>query len=168
METAASSKVTPLRDGDGAYRSPQHNIEAEQALLGAILFNNATYHRVSDFLLPEHFAQGVHGRIFAAIAKLIERGQIADPVTLKGLFDQDGALAEIGGAQYLTRLAASMVTIINAEDYGRTVHDLHLRRQLINIGEDTVNDAYAHDLERDARGQIESAEQKLFDLAMTG
>jgi replicative DNA helicase len=163
-----ASKVTPLRESGGAFRSPPHNIEAEQALLGAILVKNDAYHRVADFLLPEHFAQGVHGRIFAAIAKLIERGQIADPVTLKGLFDQDGALAEIGGAQYLTRLAASMVTIINAEDYGRTVHDLHLRRQLINIGEDTVNDAYAHDLERDARGQIESAEQKLFDLAMTG
>ena len=110
METAASSKVTPLRDGDGAYRSPPHNIEAEQALLGAILFNNATYHRVSEFLLPEHFAQGVHGRIFAAITKLIERGQIANPVTLKSLFDQDEALAEIGGAQYLARLATSMVT----------------------------------------------------------
>ncbi len=124
METAASSKVTPLRDGDGAYRSPPHNIEAEQALLGAILFNNATYHRVSEFLLAEHFAQGVHGRIFAAITKLIERGQIANPVTLKSLFDQDEALAEIGGAQYLARLSASVVTVINAADYGRTIHDL--------------------------------------------
>src|SRR5713101_4275550 len=168
METAASSKVTPLRDGDGAYRSPPHNIEAEQALLGAILFNNATYHRVSEFLLAEHFAQGVHGRIFAAITKLIERGQIANPVTLKSLFDQDEALAEIGGAQYLARLSASVVTVINAADYGRTIHDLYLRRQLIAIGEDTVNDAYSHDLERDARAQIETTEKKLFDLAMTG
>src|SRR5713101_7365744 len=168
METAASSKVTPLRDGDGAYRSPPHNIEAEQALLGAILFNNATYHRVSEFLLAEHFAQGVHGRIFAAITKLIERGQIANPVTLKSLFDQDEALAEIGGAQYLARLSASVVTVINAADYGRTIHDLYLRRQLIAIGEDTVNDAYSHDLERDARAQIETTEKKLFDLATSG
>ena len=168
MENSASSKVTPLREGDGAYRSPPHNIEAEQALLAAILVNNATYHRVSDFLLPEHFAEGVHGRIFGAIAKLIERGQIANPVTLKSLFDQDSALAEIGGAQYLGRLATSVVTIINAEDYGRTIHDLYLRRQLITIGEDTVNDAYTHDLERDARGQIEQAEKKLFDLAVSG
>jgi replicative DNA helicase len=164
----AASKVTPLREGGGAFRSPPHNIEAEQALLGAILVNNAAYHRVSDFLLAEHFAEGVHGRIFAAIAKLMERGQIANPVTLKNLFDQDGALAEIGGAQYLARLAASMVTIINAGDYGRTIHDLYLRRQLISIGEDTVNDAYAHDLERDARNQIEQAEKKLFDLAVSG
>ncbi|HEV8025926.1 MAG TPA: replicative DNA helicase [Stellaceae bacterium] len=168
MENAASSKVTPLREGDGSYRAPPQNIEAEQALLAAILVNNAAYHRVSDFLLAEHFALGVHGRIYAAVTRLIERGQIANPVTLKGLFDQDEALAEIGGAQYLARLATSVVTIINAEDYGRTIHDLYVRRQLIAIGEDTVNCAYKHDLEDDAARQIEAAETKLFDLATTG
>jgi replicative DNA helicase len=168
IPSPAPSNVTPLREGDGAYRTPPHNIEAEQALLGAILLNNATFHRVAEFLLPEHFAEGVHGRIFGAIAKLIERGQIANPVTLKNLFDQDGALAEIGGAQYLARLATSVVTIINAEDYGRTIYDLYLRRQLIGIGEDTVNDAYNHDLDRPASAQIEQAEKKLFDLAVSG
>jgi replicative DNA helicase len=168
IPSAVPSNVTPLREGDGAYRTPPHNIEAEQALLGAILLNNATFHRVAEFLLPDHFAEGVHGRIFAAIAKLIERGQIANPVTLKNLFDQDGALAEIGGAQYLARLATSVVTIINAEDYGRTIYDLYLRRQLITIGEDTVNDAYNHDLDRPASVQIEQAEKKLFDLAVNG
>jgi len=149
METALSSgKVTALREGDLAqYRTPPHNNEAEQALLGAVLVNNAAYHRVAEFLLPDYFADAVHGRIFQAAGKLIERGQVANPVTLKNLFDQDGALAEIGGAKYLANLAASVVTIINAEDYGRTIHDLHLRRQLITIGEDVVNDAYRHDLD---------------------
>ncbi len=169
-ETAApaplAAKVTPLR-GD-AYRTPPHNIDAEVQLLGAILVNNAAYHRVSDFLLPEHFAEGVHGRIFAAIGTLIERGQMATAVTLKSLFDQDGALAEIGGGQYLSRLAAAVVTIINAQDYGRIIHDLFLRRQLITIGEANVNEAYSHDLERDARMQIETTEKKLFDLATPG
>ncbi|HLJ62850.1 MAG TPA: DnaB-like helicase N-terminal domain-containing protein, partial [Stellaceae bacterium] len=138
METAPNvtkPNVTKLRDGDTGYRSPPHNLEAEQALLGAILVNNAAYHKVSEFLRDEHFAQAVHGRIYAAIARLIERGQIANPVTLKNLFDQDGALAEIGGAQYLVRLAANVVTILNAQDYGRTIHDLHTRRSLIAIGE---------------------------------
>jgi replicative DNA helicase len=167
MENALQ-KVTPLREGDAAYRSPPHNLEAEQALLAAILVNNAAYHKVAEFLRPDHFAQGVHGRIFAAIEKLIERGQIANPVTLANYFDQDGALQEIGGAQYLVRLAASVVTIINAEDYGRTIHDCFLRRQLIAIGEDVVNDAYAFDLERAATQQIETAEQQLFDLATKG
>ncbi len=164
----ALSKVTPLREGDAGYRTPPANVEAEQALLGAMLVNNAAFHRVSEFLRPEHFAQAVHGRIFEAIAKLIERGQIANPVTLKSLFDQDGALAEIGGAAYLVRLAASVVTIINTEDYGRTIHDLHLRRQLISIGEDVVNDAFTTDLDREGPQQIEDAERKLFELATAG
>src|SRR5512146_609083 len=167
MESAASN-ITPLRDSDTQYRTPPANLEAEQALLGAILVNNAAYHRVSEFLKPAHFAEGVHGRIFAAIAKLMERGQLANPVTLKNLFDQDGALQEIGGAQHLARLAASVVTIINTEDYGRTIYDLHLRRQLITIGEDVVNEAFRHDLDRQAPQQIETAEKRLFDLAETG
>src|SRR5438105_4059154 len=118
--------VTPLREPD-LERSPQPpaNIEAEQALLGAILINNTAHSRVAEFLMQEHFGNAVHGRIYAAISRLIERGQIANPVTLKNLFDQDGALAEIGGAQYLARLAEAAVTIINAEHYGRTIHGLH-------------------------------------------
>src|SRR5437660_6489496 len=161
--------ITPLREPD-LERSPQPpaNVEAEQALLGAILINNAAHGRVAEFLLPEHFGNAVHGRIYAAISRLIERGQIANPVTLKNLFDQDGALQEIGGAQYLARLAESAVTIINAEHYGRTIHDLHLRRELITIGQDVVTDAFQHDLDDPAVEQIERAEQKLFELATAG
>ena len=167
METALS-KVTPLREGDALYRTPPANVDAEQALLGAILLNNAAYHRVAEFLRPEHFAEAVHGRIFAAISKVIERGQRADPTTLKNLFDQDPALQDSGRGAYLGRIAATVVTIINAEDYGRTIYDLHLRRQLIGIGEDVVNDAFSYDLDRDGTQQIETAEQKLFELATTG
>jgi replicative DNA helicase len=168
METTAS-RVTPLREPDlDRVPQPPANIEAEQALLGAILVNNTAYSRVAEFLLPEHFGNAVHGRIFAAIGKLLERGQIANPVTLKGLFDQDGALAEIGGAQYLARLAEAAVTIINAEHYGRTIHDLYLRRELITIGQDVVTEAFRHDLDDPAVTQIERAEQKLFGLATAG
>jgi replicative DNA helicase len=169
METSLTSRVTPLREPNPELlRIPPYNTEAEQALLGAILINNAAYLRVSEFLQPEHFGNAVHGRIFAAVGKLLARGQIANPVTLKNLFDQDGALTEIGGAQYLARLAAEAVTIINAEDYGRAVHDLYLRRELITVGEDVVNDAFRQDLDDPARDQIERAEKKLFDLATTG
>jgi replicative DNA helicase len=169
MDSQAYSRVTPLREPDPApIRTPPYNTEAEQALLGAILINNAAFGRVAEFVLPEHFGNAVHGRIFAAIGKLIERGQVANPVTLKNLFDQDGALAEIGGAQYLARLASAAVTIINAADYGRAIHDLHLRRQLITIGEDAVNDAFRQDLDDPAIEQIERVEQRLFELADAG
>ncbi len=80
----STSRVTPLREPDLEHvPQPPANTEAEQALLGAILINNAAYGRVGEFLLPEHFANAVHGRIYAAIGKLLERGQIANPVTLK-------------------------------------------------------------------------------------
>jgi replicative DNA helicase len=167
MENTASN-VTPLREGDQLYRTPPYNEEAEQALLAAILNNNAVYHRVAEFLKAEHFSLGVHGRIFDAIVKLIERGLLANPVTLKNLFDQDEALTEVGGAQYLARLSSSVVTIINAQDYGRTIYDLFLRRQLITIGEDVVNEAHQHDLDHGATSQIEAAEQRLFNLAESG
>src|SRR5579863_3643554 len=90
METTTTSRVTPLRDPDlDRVPQPPANTEAEQALLGAILINNAAYSRVAEFLLPEHFANAVHGRIYTAIGKLIERGQTANGTTLKNLFDQD-------------------------------------------------------------------------------
>ena len=169
METTTASRVTPLRDADPELiRTPPYNTEAEQALLGALLINNAAHPRVSEFLQPEHFGNAVHARIYAAMGKLIGRGQVANPVTLKNLFDQDGALTEIGGAQYLARLAGAAVTIINAEDYGRAIHDLYLRRQLIALGEDVVNDAFRHDLDDRTTEQIERAEKKLFDLATAG
>ena len=169
METSATSRVALLREPNPELlRIPPYNTEAEQALLGAILINNTAYYRVSEFLQPEHFGNAVHGRIFAAIGKLLGRGQIANPVTLKNLFDQDGALTEIGGAQYLARLAGAAAAIINADDYGRAVHDLYLRRELIALGEDVVNDAFRQDLDDPAREQIERVEKKLFDLATTG
>ena len=163
------SWIAPLREADPEpVRIPPSNTEAEQALLGAIFRNNLAHGRVSDFLEPQHFSYAVHQRIYAAIGKLIERGQPANPITLKNLFDQDGALAELGGAEYLTQLAEAAVTIINAEDYGRRIHDLHLRRELIDLGENVVNDAHRHDLDDDAVNQIERAEARLFELASSG
>src|SRR5262249_5966591 len=170
MEPGGTNNVTRLRSDDAVVpqRTPPVNYDAEQALLGAILANNLVFDRVNEFLRPEHFADPLHGRIYEATGKLIQRGQTANPVTLKNLFDQDGALSEIGGAPYLVQLAQSVVTVINAEDYGRAVHDLYLRRQLIDLGEQTVNEAYVFDVEQTALEQIETAELKLFNLAESG
>jgi len=168
-KTTGSRNVTPLRQsGEPAPRMPPHNYEAEMALIGAILANNLVFDKVNEFLRPEHFADALHGRIYEAVGKLIERGQIANVLTLKNVFDQDPALAEHGGGQYLARLAASVVTVINAEDYGHAVHDLFLRRQLIELGESMVNSAHTHDLDVTALQQIETAEQQLYNLAEVG
>lgn len=145
-----------------------HNVDAEMAILGAILVNNRAYERVSDFLRPEHFVLAEHGRVFEACMRLIERGQVADPVTLKAWFEQDEALAQAGGVAYLVRLADCAATPINAGEYGRLVHDFFLRRELIALGEDVVNRAYGTDLQEAADQQIERAEQGLYDLATRG
>src|SRR5215467_12843351 len=124
------------------YRTPPHNIEAEQALLGAILVNNEAFYRVSDFLEPKHFLEGIHQRIFDITGGLIRAGKLATPVTLKTFLPVDLDIAGLTVNQYLARLAAEATTIINAEDYGRTVYDLSIRRELIVIGEDMVNRAF--------------------------
>jgi replicative DNA helicase len=171
----AETIVTRLRAPDRdvappahAFRTPPRNIEAEQALLGAILVNNRAYERVSEFLRKEHFADPIHGRIYEACGRLIERGQIADGTTLKHVFDADPEFAEIGGAEYVARLARAAVTVINAGEYGRIVYDLHLRRCLIELGGEVINDAYDTSVEATALDNIEVAEQKLYDLATTG
>ncbi|MDR3521730.1 MAG: replicative DNA helicase [Acidocella sp.] len=151
-----------------SQRLPPTNIEAEQALLGALLANNKAYERVSEFLSHEHFADPIHGRIYQAIARRCEAGQIADPVLLRAEFEHNGVLDEVGGTAYLAQLLSAMVGIINAGDYGKAIYDSWIRRQLIDIGELTVNRAFGADAELDGKDQIEAAEQSLFDLATKG
>src|SRR5271168_2484001 len=151
-----------------AFRMPPHNIEAEQALLGAILVNNEAFYRVSDFLEPKHFLEAIHQRIFELVGALIRAGKLATPVTLKTFLPPDFDIAGLTINQYLARLAAEATTIINAEDYGRTVYDLSIRRDLIAIGEDMVNLAYDAPVEATPQSHIEDAERKLFELAETG
>ena len=149
-------------------RLPPSNLEAEQALLGALLANNRAYERVAEFLLAEHFADPLHGRIYTAIVRRVEAGQLADAVTLRTEFEHTGVLNEVGGTAYLAQLLAAMVGIINAGDYGRAVHDAWLRRELIEVGETVVNNAFGADPELDGSKQIEAAEEQLFNLATHG
>ena len=151
-----------------SQRMPPSNDRAEQALLGALLANNKAYERVSEFLSHEHFADAVHGRIYQAIARRVEAGQLADAVTLKAEFEHSGALDEVGGTAYFGQLLTAMVGIINAGEYGRTVHDTWLRRQLIDVGETVVNNAFGAEAALDGRAQIELAEATLFALATKG
>ncbi|MDD3371150.1 MAG: replicative DNA helicase [Alphaproteobacteria bacterium] len=169
-ETANLPALRAVTSADpiGSVRTPPHNIEAEQALLGALLVNNVVYEKVGEILQPEHFYDPVHGRIYEAISTLVNRGQIADPKTMRGLFENDPALAAVGGANYLVDLAANVVTIFNIEDYAHLIHDLHLRRELISLGTDVVNEAFQQELDKPATTQIETAEAKLFELARTG
>ncbi|MBN9598669.1 MAG: replicative DNA helicase [Afipia sp.] len=160
-------KLTPDL-GAAAYRTAPHNIEAEQSLLGAILVNNDAFYRVSDFLEPKHFFEPIHQLIFETAGSIIRAGKVATPVTLKTFVPADTDLGGITVSQYLARLAAEATTIINAHDYGRTIYDLALRRDLIRIGEDMVNVAYDAPVDFAPRAQIEDAERRLYELAEAG
>jgi len=158
----------PVEEPAPQYRSAPHNIEAEQALLGAILVNNEALYRVSDFLEPVHFFEPIHQNIFQLSRDLVRAGKVATPVTLKTFLDANIDIGGLTVSQYLARLAAEATTIINAEDYGRTIYDLATRRALINVGEDMVNVAYEAPVDFSPREQIEDAERRLYELAETG
>jgi replicative DNA helicase len=150
------------------YREAPNNIEAEQALLGAILVNNDAFYRVSDFLKSGHFYEPLHRKIFDVSAELIRMGKMANPVTIKTFLPADEKVGDMTVAHYLARLAAEAVTVINAADYGRAIYDLATRRALITVGEDMVNIAYDAPVDMAPSEQIEDAERRLFELAETG
>ena len=159
----ATTVPAPEEEKSG-FRQPPNNLEAEMGLLGAVLQNNTTFDRVGGFLRPEHFFDPVHQRIFEACTRLIENSRLADPTTLKHYFDGP-EFERIGGHRYLGELAGASFSIINAEHYGRVIHDLYLRRQLIEIGTDVVNDSYSSDPDDSASSLIENTEQHLFNLS---
>src|SRR6476620_6594882 len=163
----ATALVARLDSQEAEYRVQPHNIEAEQALLGAILVNNDAFYRVSDFLLPDHFFEPIHQRVFELSSSMVRAGKLATPITLK-TFVSDLDLGDITPSQYLARLAAEATTVINAGDYGRTIYDLAIRRSLIVIGEDMVNVAYDAPVDFAPRTQIEDAERRLYELAENG
>jgi replicative DNA helicase len=165
---ALDTALRKLQEATPDYRQAPHNLEAEQALLGAVLVNNEAFYRVSDFLEPRHFFEPIHQKIFEVTSGLIRAGKIATPVTLKTFLPGDADIAGLTPAQYLARLAAEATTVINAEDYGRTIYDLAIRRDLIRIGEDLVNVAYDAPVDLAPQVQIEDAERRLYELAETG
>jgi replicative DNA helicase len=151
------------------FRQPPHNIDAEQALLGAILINNEAMDRVVGFLEAHHFYEPIHQKIYEVAGKLIGAGKQATPITLRTFFESDEPIEDdLTIPQYLVRLAAGATTILNAADYGRTIYDLATRRALITIGSDLVTVAYDSPVDAPPEAQIQEAESRLYELAENG
>lgn len=150
-------------------REAPHNIEAEQAVLGAILVNNYAYERVCEFLEPVHFFDPLHGQIYDAICKLVQAGKQASPIILKDVFESAERISStMTVPQYLGRLATASVGVTNVRDYGEVVRDLSLRRHLIVLGEDIVNSAYDAPIDFPPGSQVEEAEKRLGELGKSG
>ncbi len=154
-------------DEEALAHTPR-NIEAEQALLGALLFDNAAFERLGDQLQARHFYEPFHARLYAAIEESVRKGQLAEPIMLVDRFKADPAFEELGGVRYLADLVDRAPPAANAPDYGRAIYELALRRELIRIGGDIAAEAGRGDADLNAREQIEAAEQQLYDLAETG
>ncbi len=167
-----SSEVVPFQQNTALAikndDAPPYNLEAEQGILGVLLLDNGMMERVGDYLKPFHFADAIHGKIFEGVCRFIERGQIADPITLKDYFDRDKALEPVGGAAYLVDLANSVMSMSSAADYGKVIYDLFLRRELLKIGQDICDNVKTYEFDTTAVNQIEHAEKQLFDLATKG
>ena len=145
-----------------------HSLEAEQSLLGALMLNNQTFEVVAEFLKAEHFSNPLHKTIFEAISRLIERSQVADPITLKPIVEKDPLLIEAGGVNYLIDLAAAVSSTVSVRDYATMIYDFYLRRNLASIGDAVVREAHDTQSEQTAMEKIEGAEKQLYDLASSG
>jgi replicative DNA helicase len=141
------------------------NVDAEQIVLGALLIDNELCEGVAEVLLVEDFANGLHARIYTAISTLRDRGEKANPVTLKMVFDQDEALAQVGGSKYLVRMCHEAALTLNVLDYARAIADLAKRRRLIDDCQRCIEDATIVTVERSASLVMEEHEERLFMLA---
>ncbi|MBR9826081.1 MAG: replicative DNA helicase [Alphaproteobacteria bacterium] len=161
-----STALLPF-DQDTELETAPHNLDAEQAFLGALLYDNEVFHRVADWLKPEHFYDPVHARIYETATDLIGKGSLADAVVLKTHFDRDDGLREIGGATYLAILIESAADSAAAAEYARIIYELALRRELIRIG-DALSNSATQEQETRARELIVRIEQQLYNLAEEG
>ncbi|CAL7963196.1 Replicative DNA helicase [Alphaproteobacteria bacterium] len=144
--------------------------EIEQAILGLILNNNETLNKIADFLSPEHFFVPLHQKMYDVVLKFMDRGLIATPLTMKSYFNTDPAFKDldVDCFDYLLKLIAQAPLIVDIESLGRAVLDSYMRRQLITIGKEVINDAYNVNIDNTANNCLEAAEQKLFNLATQG
>ena len=157
---------------DGAHRHTDekvpYNLEAEQALLGAVLFDNEVFYRVASFLKPEHFYDPVHQLIFDAQVRLVNSSRLASPTMVDAFLSTSEGFREIGGRRYLEQLAANVPSTAGAGDYAKLIFDLAVARGLMEIGAGMIDRARVADLDDDPARQLQDAEQALYKLAETG
>ncbi|MEJ7777669.1 MAG: replicative DNA helicase [Sphingomicrobium sp.] len=151
----------------GTPTLPQ-NIEAEAALLGALMIDNRLVEDVVLKLKSHHFAEPLHGRIYDSILRLTDKNMVANPVTLRPMFEADEGMKEVGGAAYLAQLTGSGAAVIGARDFAQQIYDLALLRALIGVGRDLVESALDTSEDVAPLEQIEKAETELYIVAAEG
>src|SRR3569833_3882410 len=151
----------------GTPSLPQ-NVEAEAALLGALKIDNRLVEDIQLKLKPHHFFEPLHSRIYEAILRLTDSNRVANPVTLRPLFDTDESIKEVGGPAYLAQLPGSGAAVIGARDFAQQIYDLALLRALVGVGRDLVEGALDTSEDVAPLAQIERAGAELFKVAEEG
>jgi replicative DNA helicase len=164
---AEPMRLIPPTGAEPPAALPQ-NIEAEAALLGALMIDNRLCEDVQIKLKAEHFFEPLHGRIYEQILRVTDRNMIANPVTLRPLFEADEAMKELGGAGYLAQLTGSGAALIGARDFAGQIYDLALLRALVAVGRGMVEGAMDMSDQVDPKAQIEAAEVELYRVAEQG
>ena len=144
------------------------NVEAEAALLGALMIDNRLVEDVQLKLRPDHFFEPLHGRIYEAILRMTDANRVANPVTLRPLFESDESIKEVGGPAYLAQLTGSGAAVIGARDFALQIYDLALLRALVGVGRDLVEGALDTSEDVAPLAQIERAETELYKVAEAG
>src|SRR4051795_5897895 len=160
-----------IRIAESASEAPPalpQNVEAEAALLGALMIDNRLVEDIQLKLKPLHFFEPLHGRIYEAILRLTDSNRIANPVTLKPLFEADDGMKEVGGPSYLAQLTDSGAALIGARDFASQIYDLALLRALVEVGREMVEGALDTSEEVDPQNRIEAAEVALYKVAEQG
>ena len=144
------------------------NIEAEQALIGSILVNNDIIDEISNIVNHENFYDPLHSKIYNLIENLHNKGMIANPITLKNSFENDAALSEIGGTEYLVKLTRFSSSVKQSIDYAKIVHEKFVKRELVQISETLSDEAVDETIDKTGENIIQDTEKSLFDLAERG
>ena len=144
------------------------NIEAEQALIGSILVNNDIIDEISNIVDHKNFYDPLHSKIYNLIENLHNKGMIANPITLKNSFENDAALSEIGGTEYLVKLTRFSSSVKQSIDYAKIVHEKFVKRELVQISETLSDEAVDETIDKTGENIIQDTEKSLFDLAERG
>jgi len=159
----------PFKIVENRQKKMPCNIEAEQAVIGSILVSNDIYDEISLFVDAQKFFDPIHIKIYETIEKLISKGLLANPITLKNHFENNEGLKELGGQEYLIKITKFATSTKQTIDYANIVQEMHVRRELIKISESVLDQA-SNNTEVSNSGEeiIQIAEKSLFDLAERG
>jgi len=162
------STTVQINQNNSQIKEMPHNIEAEQGLLGAILLNNDILFDISEIIETEHFYEEIHKKIYEVTSKLVAKGKLVTPVTLKNYFEIEKTLEEIGGSNYLTRLANAAVSLDYAKNYAHIIYDQAVRRSLYDLGGKLSFSAIESDMDTNPSDLIEEAEKDLYQISEKG